>query len=271
MLKIIRADIYRILRGKALYITLAVLLATGALLVGTWSSAQAGGITVTPEAAAEASNIVAIMEEAGATGVSIPQALAISMENFTFFLLSIIIIVAGAMFSHNTVKNDIAWGVSRTKLYFSKLLLTVFICILMLLFYVGTCMLMATIWNGFGGPAPAGHWVGLLQIFAAQLVLLIALVAFGVFLAFTTKRTAAVNGLFIAFCLVPPLVISLLMLGNPNLSRLMDFDMLTNIMRLAHLPSMENREILRALGLGMFYLVASTTAGVALFRRTEIK
>jgi len=240
-------------------------------MIGSLNSMQSSGIVLIPEAASEVGIATSLAEGVGVSGISIPRDLALSMENFVFFLLPIVIIAAGAMFSHNTVKNDIAWGISRTKLYFSKLLLATVIGVLMLLFYIVAGMIMATVLGGLGGPAPAGHWLGLLQIFAAQLVILVAIIAVGVFLAFTTKRNAAVNGIFIAFCLLPPMIISLLMLGNPDFSRFLDYDLLTNLMRLANLPNLETREILRALGLGMFYLAASTTAGVALFSRAEIK
>jgi len=271
MFRLIRADIYRILRGKALYITLIVLLAVVALIVGAAQTGGAVGMQFTPEQAEEVVSAISDVAMPGVSAANIPEILAISMENFTFFLLPVVVIVAGAIFTHGTVKNDISWGTSRTKLYFSKLILSVGLCILMLIFYVGSSMLVAAVIGGFGGPVPTGHWIGLLQIFSAQLVLLVALVAVGVFLAFTTKRTAAVNGAYIAFCLVPPLAITLLAAANSSLIRLMDFDMLSNVMALANLPSMETSEMLRALGIGAFWLISSTVAGVALFRRAEIK
>jgi len=244
----------------------------GALVVfASQAGGGVGGVSFTPESAAEAVDAFREAIEPGINAATIPGILAISMENFSFFLLPIIIIVAGTIFSNGTVKNDISWGTSRTKLYFSKLILGVLLSIVMLIFYVGSSMIMAAIVGGFGSPVPDGHWIGLLQIYSAQLVLLIALVSIGVFLAFTTKRTAAVNGAYIAFCLVPPLLISLLAIANENIVRLFEYDLLSNIMGLANLPSMGTAEILRALSVGVFWLVVSTVAGVALFKRAELK
>ncbi|MCL2360515.1 MAG: ABC transporter permease [Defluviitaleaceae bacterium] len=267
MLNLIRADIYRVLRGKALYITLIVLLANCILMVISMNAFQTGVVTITmPEAV-----IDELVPSMAVTGVTTPQLIATQMENFVFFLLPVIVIVAGAIFSHGTVKNDIAWGVSRTKLYFSKLILSSVIGFLLMLVYIGFSTVIAMIINGYGGPAPAGHWISLLQIFSAQLLLLLAFIGVGVFLAFVTKRVAAVNGGFIAFIFVPLFILSMVVLINTNLEWLMEYEMLGNIMALAYLPYMETREILRALGIGAFFLVGSTIGGIALFRRSEIK
>ena len=283
MLNIIRADMYRIMRGKALYITLAVLLVLNLIMIislnafqtGAMDVDQASGIGVGIEIGVQdEAALAAAMEELQAinlNGVHVPNLLAASMENLVWFLLPIIVVVAAAIFSHGTVKNDIAWGICRVKLYFSKLLLSSALSVVLLIFYIGSGMLIATIINGFGGPAPAGHWVNLLQVLGAQLFMLIAMVSIGVFLTFTTKRTAAVNGIFIAFALAPPLIISLLEFANPNFSRLFNFDMLSNIMRLANLHYLTTRELMYAFGLGAFYLLATTIGGIVLFRRTEIK
>ena len=265
MIKLIRADIYRILRGKALYITMAVLLVMNIIMVAATRAGGHVGITFSVE-----DGVVEMMPTA-VSGMSIPHALAESMENFVFFLLPIIVVVAGAIFTHGTVKNDIATGMSRTKLYVSKLLLSAAVCLLMLVFYIGVAMIIATIVGGFGGPAPAGHWIGLLQIFSAQYLLLLSLISIGVFLAFTSKRTAVVNGAYIAFTLAPPMIFSLLAIANPSFMRYFDFDMLSNIMLLANLPRLETIEILRALGIAVFYLLATTIGGIALFRKAEIK
>ena len=270
MLKLMRADIYRIIRGKTLYVTFAVLLIFNFLLGVSWQMVYDGTAEVHESADVSAAT-TAIVSETGVTGIQMPGLLASSMESFVFFLLPIIVITAAAIFSDNTVKNDLAWGVSRTKLYLAKLLVASALGLLMLLLYMGTGMLIGTLAGGFGGPAPAGHWVNLLQVLSAQLFMLIAVTAFGVFLVFTTKRTAAVNGVYIAFILVPSLIIQLLMMSNPNFSRLLDFDLPTNINRLANLRWLETYEILRALGIGAFYLLASTIGGIALFRKAEIK
>ena len=279
MWNLIRADFYRIIRGIALYITLAVVLALNLLIVGTLHAFQSGAFDESLEAAAAMGNADALdaaMAEIQAmtiNGVQITSILTGSMENFLWFLLPIVIVVASTIFTHGTVKNDIAFGLSRTKLYVSKLLLATAIGIVFLLFYMGTGMLLATLFGGFGGPAPVGHWSNLFQVLGLQFILIFATICIGIFLAFTTKRTAAVNGIFIALLLVPPLVISLLELASPGFSRLFDYDISYNTIRLSRLGCccLETRDLMHALGLGAFYILATTIGGIALFRRAEIK
>ena len=280
MINIIRADIYRIVRGKALYISLAALLLLNFIAVFSVHSFQTGNMDMDsafhigiqfgdPEEALAAAE--AEMQAIQVNGTHIVSQLTRSMENLIYFLIPVIVVVAGAIFTHNTVKNDIAWGTSRTKLYLSKLILALVISLVFLLFYMGTGMLIATILGGAGGPAPAGHWAHLLAVLGAQFVMITALICFGVFLAFTTKRTAAVIGIFIAFMLVPLMIISLVELANPNVTRLLVFEMNYNIIRLSNLRMLETREILQSLGLGAFYILATTIGGIALFNRAEIK
>lgn len=279
MQTIFRADIYRILRSKAFYITFTILLAFNSLTIGVMNAFQSGadnwidaGIGVGVDTAYDQDLFDAAMLEIRAArfdGAHAPAILATGVDYF-YFLLPIIVFTAAAIFSNGTVKNDISWGISRTRLYLSKLLLCAALCAFMMLFYMGTGMIIATVLNGFGSPAP-GHWVALLQVLAAQLFMLLSLTSFGVFLVFATRRTAAVVGAFIAFTLVPVLIFSILGMANPDLAWLTDFDLPTNMTRLASLHRLETREILRGLGLGAFYMLASTLGGIALFRRAEIK
>jgi len=270
MLNIIRADIYRILRGKALYITLIVLLAVSILNVMSMYSFETGAITFYMPAGLE-DEVALLAPQLIVNGVNMPRLIAIQMENFVFFLLPVIVIVAGAIFSHGTVKNDLAWGVSRVKLYFSKLILASIICVLLMLFFVASATVGAIILGGIGGSAPPGHWMEILQIYSAQLLFMLSYISIGVFLAFVTRRVAAINGAYMAYIFVPLFIITIIVGINGNLSWLLDFEKLTNVMLMAELPNLETHEIVRALGIGSVILASSTIGGIALFRRAEIK
>jgi len=238
---------------------------------GTMDTPMGITIGIEPEDQEALNAAMAELQAITLNGVYVTEVLTQNMENFVWFLLPIFVVTAAAIFTHGTVKNDIAFGISRTRLYMSKLMLSVGISVLFLLFYMGTGMLIATVISGFGGPAPAGHWTNLIQVLGAQLFMLIAMVCVGIFFVFTTKRTAAVNGAFIAFVLIPAVIISLLSIANPSLERLLYFDMTSRIINLAGLRYMEARDIAKALGLGAFYMLATTIGGIALFRRAEIK
>jgi len=265
MFNLIRADMYRILRGKGLYITFAVLLVVNIFVFGMFNAAETGVIDFGGE------EVVEIMGVFGLTGSAIPASLSGSMDNIVWFMLAVIMLVAASIFDNNTVKNDVAWGMCRIKLYMSKLILSAIICVALMLFYIGTGMLIATVVNGFGGPVYSGYWMNMLQVFLAQLLLMLGVTSVGIFLVFTTKRSGLSLGLYIAFLLVPMVVIQLLVMANSSWEWLAYYDLPSSLNMLVDIRYMETNSIIRALGLGAFYLFGGTILGVVLFRRAEIK
>ncbi|MCL2499461.1 MAG: ABC transporter permease [Defluviitaleaceae bacterium] len=263
MMNIIRADIYAIIRSKGLYVTFTVLLLFILMSIGTQTAGAIhfGGVW---EEGLE-------LAELNFTGINSAQALYTSTDALFFFILALSLIAAIPIFKHGTVKNDLAWGISRTKLYLSKLFVAAVLCVLWFILYIGLGMLLATVLSGFGGPVPEGYWLNLFQTLGAQLVILLALTCVGVFLSFTFKRSGAVNGIFIAFCLVPGLVLMMFMEAGYTLGKILEFDMLVAVSRLGYHNQLDAQAIATMLGVGMFYIIASTVGGIALFKRAEIK
>ena len=280
MMNLIRADLYRIVRGKAIYITFAVLLALCALIVITMSPGAVGGVDIAmfdSETGDITRPIYLFVDDVGALydfhfdGVRIAQVFLSNIDNMIFFILPLAILVASPMFSHGTVKNNISIGMSRTKLYLSQLGLSSILCVVLVLSYIAAGIVLATIIRGFGGPAPDGFWLNIVQTYLAQMVMLLALNAFATFLVFATKRTAIVNGAYIAFCYVPSLIIYFLAMRNQEFLRLLEFDIPFNMILLGHMASIETSQIIQALALGAGMFAVSTTTGIALFSRAEIK
>ncbi|MCL2528199.1 MAG: ABC transporter permease [Defluviitaleaceae bacterium] len=265
MMNIIRGDIYRILRGKGLYITLVVVLLLNVLILGPRLSVGINFGTTHEDLGAE-------MPSVYIDGIAAADILFTNMNNIVFFMLPIITIAATAIFTNKTVKNDISFGVSRTKLYMSKLLLSGALCAVLVIFYIATGMLIATIAHGFGGPVPAGFWLNMVQTVGAQLIALLGVTSMGIFMVFTFKRSSAVVGAYIAFWLVPVMLIMLLAsVIDPRILRMLDFDLMFALDHLGFFSQLETRTILTALGAGVFYMLVPTIGGIALFSRAEIK
>ena len=265
MMNMIRADIYRITRGRAIYVTLFLLLVLNVLVIGPGlvSGVNFGNTW-------DDMGIIAPM--LGLDGMGSAALLYTRMDNIVFFLLPLVYAVAMPIFDNCTVKNDIGWGMSRNKMYMSKLILSAGLCVFMLVFYMGTGMLMATVLRGFGGPAPAGYWVNLFQTLGAQLFAMLAVTCLAVFLIFTTKSGGAVTGIFIAFFFVPTMVIMLLAeIFNPDMLRLLDFMLMFSINRLGFFDQLGTRDIVTALGVAALHIIVCTVGGLALFKRAEIK
>jgi hypothetical protein len=268
MMNLLRADIYAMLRGKTLYITFGLLFLFNSLMI----ILQVVGSDVTIGIHLEGiDGLDAAVLNQAFNGMNSAAYLFTQTNNMAFFLLALIILASAPIFSQGTVKNDIAWGISRTKLYVAKLINATGLCILMVICYVGTGMALATALQGWGGAVPDGYWVIFLQTLGAQTLMLMALTCIGVFLMFTFKRVSVVNGVYIAFCLVPAILVLSMLESNINVAWLLEFDIMLGIGRLGFFSQLDTRSISIMLGISAFYIFAATFAGILLFRRAEIK
>jgi len=266
MKNIISADLYRIVRSKGLYITFGVLVAVILLVMG-------------------ADAMVRDMADTDFfMGLLIPEnpdwlthgfgMLFNGASNNIFIILPFVVIAAAPMFSSGAVKNDIAAGMSRTKLYVSKLLICLVLTALMQLVYMGAGVLMFFGFGGGVGTLPDGFWLEVLQSYGAQLFMYLTITCIGVFLVFTTKRSGVVIGAYIGIFLVPELIISIIFFANMDLAEmLMRFDLSSSFARLGlgFASGLETHEIITTFAIGAGYLLAACIGGIALFKRAEIK
>lgn len=262
MINLIKADIYRIFRSKGIYITTAILL----VLFLLQAFGEIGSIGISSDDMEGADEIVQLL-----TGRTAPLNVMKANDNLLYFLLPIIIFVSSADFSSGTAKNVLANGVSRTKYYFSKLILSMLFCTVLLIFSIVIPTSIVTAMNGFGGEFNWAYISPVLNVFALQLLLFFAVTSIGIFFVFTTKRTAAVNGLYISFCLVPMLVIIMLFSISEKFSKLLEYEMVMNIRRAANVNLMTGDEIIKIIAVGLVYLIISLSCGLGLFKKCDIK
>lgn len=261
MLNIIRADIYRLVRSKSIYITAGVLIIYVSLLVFT-----EGTIGVAANIAVKAED--AVVENAG---LSTLTKLLESTNNLIYFLLPIFLSVSATMFSCGTVKNDIASGISRTKLYFSKLILCSILCAAIMILYVFSGFLFIAIFQGFQDSLTWKNTLDILKITGAQVIFLLAFTSIGVFLSFATRRSAVVNGAYIAFSTLPVVIITIISDANKKFLELLKYDLVGCIQSLTKIDILPDTDILRIFTIGVVYIFVSTLGGLLLFRRAEIK
>ena len=264
MMNLIRADIYAMVRGKGLYITFGLIFLLNVLIVGAQGSGSVG-IHFGDE------TLGVETQDFEFDGIRSVVLLYTNMSNMMFFSLPLIILASAPIFTHGTVKNDISWGISRAKLYGSKLCVAMALCVFMVLFYMGTGVAIATVLSGWGGVVPDGYWANLFQTVGAQTLLLMAMVAVGVFFVFTFKRTSLAMGALIVFCFAPGFAIAFLADTSVFFVRMMDFDLMLGIMRLGYLNQLEMSSVISLLGVGVFYIFVATVGGIVLFKRAEIK
>jgi len=273
MMNIIRADIYRIMRGKGLYITLLIVL--GAIIMQSAGGGQlVTGIdydaVVLMQNPENLENMQLQDYFERPTGAHAPFRAMASASNIVYFLLPLLCFIGVVDFSSGAVKNTLAKGVSRVKYYGAKLILTCACCAMLHLAYVLIFTIVATIVSGFGGAFDGEFIFNVARTFLAQLLVLLAVACVGNFLVFL-MRSAAVIGVYIAFALVPIIVIMLLTVFDDWFLRLFNYELTTTIGMMNHIGTLPSREIAMGLLVAAGYMLAATAGGYLLLRRAEVK
>lgn len=269
MLNLIKADVYRILRGKGFYIALAFLITMYVLqALGEFGSI---GVNVSnTEQGKEALEVLQPNTEA-LLGMNAPMYLLRTADNYLYFLLVFIVIIASADFSDGSTKNVLSCGVSRLQYYTSKLIMSWGVAILLVVTSVVVPTLLITVKNGFGNPVDSLWLEHSLKAYSLLILFFMAMTGIGIFFVFATRKTAAVYGLYIAFCMAPLTIIGILSMISDRYIKFFKYEFILNIRNLADIQIFTSADYQRVIMIGMVYLVVSVLAGYQLFRRCDIK
>ena len=269
MMSIIRADLYRITRGKSLFVAFAIV----ALLSAAFIVALAISDSELPimEGSVLRVDTAAEVQTLALTGANAIAALfALSSFNI-MFLIPLFMVVAGHVFQDGTAKNEVTWGTSRTKIYVARMITVAVLCVIQLAIFVGVGATIATALRGFG-ETPDGWLVShFLAPFAAQSFMFIAAGLFGIFLVFMIKGSFVVVEVFGFAMFGASFLTMILAMSGADVSPILRIDMMHQIALLANVASMETGDILGALGLGAAWLVIPAAIGIYRFRTAEIK
>jgi len=205
------------------------------------------------------------------TGFTAPFEMMLNSDSTLFFLLSFMVIVAAFDFSAGTVKNVLASGTSRAKLYISKLALSLLLCFILSLLAITVSTASATIIRGFGGIFDFAFIGSVARAFGAQLLILFAITCVGMFFVFTTKNVVAFIGLYLAFGLIPQFLLAFIVSFNDNLTFLFNFDLWGSAVRSVNIDLMILPEAVMLILSGVVCIFFSTIGGILLFKRSEVK
>ncbi len=263
MWNLMRADLFRVVRGKCLYVTLAIFLILVSMppLFGSGASVEIGFDDETSQ----------VLSNDKMTGAQAPWAFFGDAPNLIFYLLSIIFTVVAVDFTSGAVKNSLAGGISRTKIYFSKLF--VLLGLAFGFFVVGLLLtvLLASVFNGFGGSLTRGFLLSVLRPAGAQILLLSSAMCIGLCLAFITQKGSSFIGCYLGFFMGESLLLTLLHTYFERFDGIIKYDFILNIRALADVDSLAKSDVLRALSMGLSYIVLSTGLGLRSFVKSEIK
>ncbi|MCL2426069.1 MAG: hypothetical protein FWD05_07005 [Oscillospiraceae bacterium] len=247
MINMIRADLYRVSKSWVTYAPFAGLLLFQLIMV-----------------------ILSEPLDAGASVEMVHSLLSYGNFFFVIAMLPFVFCVSVPIFADSTMKNDISWGMSRTKLYVSKVLIMALLSFLLYLFYIGTGIVLAVITVGFGSTS-AGFWPSLFQAMGAQMVGIFALCSLMVFLSFLLKKPYVLTEVLALFLILPQLINWILSLIDLDAPWVLYFELMSNIQRFADFSLLDSRTILVAFGVIAVWMTAPLVLGITLLRRADIK
>ena len=277
MLNIIKSDLFRILRGKAIYIVILVMLVAQIMCVLTMSPGHIGmnvnvGSTqinsdMTRElmTANKISEVREIMKRYSAS--EIDKSIIGGNANLYYFFIVVVVIVLTMDFSNKSVKNTLSSAISRKKYYLAKLILAI---------VLGTVLIFINnyatyILNYFinGGRFVSDLW-SFTKVALIQLPLLYGLISLLTCIAFVFRKTSIFNTISIPLIMLVQFIgMAIITLFKINGELFYNYEVQFALARLAENPA--NDYIIKCAALGVVYIVVFNLIGYFTFKKAEIK
>ena len=279
MLNIIKSDLYRIFRGKSIYVAIIIILILASVSCFAMSPGHIGiassSIEQTDydneelkEKVYETDSIMEtreIMKEYGSFPLDKSQLGA--NANLYYFFIIVVVIVLVTDLSNSTAKNTLSSAISRKKYYFSKLITCLGLGTVLILINNYGSYVINLIMNGKEFSA------GLLEITKLtilQLPILYAIISMLVCIGFCFRKTGTFNSITIPLIMVVQLIImGVATLFHLDSANILNYEFQYIIGNLVANPS--NTYILKTLVLAIFYIIVFNVIGYRVFRKTEIK
>lgn len=279
MLNMIKADLYRILKGKAIYIALFIIIVLSlisaiGLTPGHIGMASMSNSTINIEDAefmeqlSKARNLKDIRDLIKSSGgYPLDQAVLGTNMNLYYIFIVVVVIVLCTDFSNKSIKNTLSSAISRNKYYWSKAILIFLICTFLVLFNNYFFYFANLLVNGKNF---ASSISAIFKTTIIQFPLIYGIISLLICFAFLFKKTASFNTISIPFIMI----VQLITLGITNLLRIKidwfyQYEIQNALGNLANNPT--NQYILNCVVLGIFYIGLFHIIGYFVFRKAEIK
>lgn len=252
MVDYLRGECYKVSHRQYLYITLAVLMGLEALLVVLWAWMNGTGGGMAHIAGADGFSMVASM-------LSIGFYASVLMADMVF----------SEQYKFNTLKNEVSFGLSRSRIYLGKLAVEIAVslavCLLALVWYGVLC---AVLLPGGGDWADAVSRVGF--SLAGHLPVWLGCLGFTHMLFFTFRNNTVASFLAVGVTAAAPTVLQLLaVLVSRRFLALYGLLYTSPVEDLARHYG-DWSVMGRSLAVGLGWFAVSTAIGLAVFRKREI-
>ena len=278
MLNIIKSDLFRILRGKAIYIIFIVIILMNILSIVSMTTPNIGisignsGIvdindTELLQRLSEAKSIGEyrdIMKSQG--NYELDKAIIGQNSNLYYFFIAVVVVVLCADFSNKSIKNTLSSAISKRKYYFSKLILIMGIGTVIVLFnnYFSYFLNIAVNGENF-----ASSLTDFTKLTFMQLPLLYGAISLLLCFAFVFRKTSAFNTISIPFIMVVQLIGMAIIILFKLKGDFFNYEIQMALSNLASNPSSDY--ILKCILLGVAYIIVFNVIGYYAFKKSEIK
>lgn len=273
MINQIKADLFRIFRGKAIYITILLMLVMSLTSVYMLSPGQVGlnvGTSqMTEEEIKEYSEFKSLADirnyQLEHDSFDLDSEIIAQNNNLYYFFIVIVILVLCTDFSNKTLKNAISTSTSRKHYFIAKTLLIFGLCTLLIVINNYGLHFMNLLCNGSKFTANLST---ITKVTFLQLPLLYGIISLLCCLAFVIRKLSLFNGVTIPFIMVFQLILMFIssIFGN---NELLKYEFQTALVSLTSNPS--TTFIYECTMLGCAYLLIFTTISYIAFKKADIK
>lgn len=278
-MNMIKADLYRIFKGKAIYICVLIILFAGFISALSVSPGHVGlSVSQNTNEVINDPEFVEKMQNTNSLGdlrklMLSHGAFALDKEilgqnvNLYYLFIVITVIVLCSDFSNRTIKNTLSSSVSRKKYYFSKLCTIFILATVLLLFNNISTVIIVYLIDGKDFISPIRS---ILKLTVIQLPLIYGIISLLIGLGFVTGKTSTFNTISIPLIMVVQLIgFAIINLFRIKADWFYDYEIQFALAKLA--TDVQNSYIMKCALLGLTYIVVFNLIGYFVFKRKEIK
>lgn len=278
MLNIIKSDLYRLFRGKAVYIVSAIIIFLSVISIITLSPGHVGIATNSMDISLDNTELLAKISTVKSLGefrdvmksigtFALDKDIIGQNVNLYYVFIVVVVIILTVDFSNKSIKNTLSSAISRRKYYFSKLILILGLCTFFVLLnnYFTYFLNLAV-----NGKEFSSSFVEITKLTIYQIPLLYGIISLLVCFAFAFMKTSTFNTVSIPFIMVFQLVASgIIALFRLKTDIFYNYEIQYALSNLANNPT--NSYIIKCIILGIIYIVVFNVIGYNLFKKAEIK
>lgn len=281
MLNIIKSDIFRIIRGKAIYVAIIVMMIMAISSIIGMAPGRIGIVSTNTQIMEDSTENQELQEKINNTS-SLLETRKIIKEygefeldrqiiganiNLYYIFIVIVFIIICVDLSDSTVKNTLSSAISRKKYYLSKLMTTLILGTILILINNYAIYFLNIPINGIKFST---NFIEFTKLTLLQLPIMYGIISLLVCIAFITRKKAIYNSIAIPLIIV----VQLILMGIIALFKL-DSSIMTNweiqyiLSNLVENPT--TKYIIKTFLLGAAYILIFNIIGYVSFKKAEIK